>query len=149
MFLIPFRGWISGRIGALVVMGAAALIYTLLIYPMFSVLVHAPGFMPLLTVVCVSAVLTAASFGPLPALLCSLFPPEVRTTAVSIGYNFAAAIFGGLAPFIGTWLVRVTGDLIAPTYYAILCGTISVVAILLYAFNRKQIRFREVGPSHV
>jgi MHS family proline/betaine transporter-like MFS transporter len=149
MFLIPFWGWISDRIGALVVMGAAALIYTLLIYPMFSVLVHAPGLMPLLTVVCVSAVLTAASFGPLPALLCSLFPPEVRTTAISIGYNFAAAIFGGLAPFISTWLVRVTGDLVAPTYYAILCGTISVVAIPLYAFSLKQIRFREVGPSHV
>jgi MHS family proline/betaine transporter-like MFS transporter len=127
LVLIPFWGWLSDHVGRLPIMGGAALIYTLVIYPLFGALVHAPSAAALFTALGVSAVLVSASFGPLPALISSFFPPEVRTTAVSIGYNFAAAIFGGLAPFISTWLVGATGDLIAPTYYAIGCGVITVV----------------------
>ena len=48
--------------------------------------------------------------GPGPALLCELFPLAVRTTGLSIGYNLVTAIFGGFAPFIGTWLARETGQ---------------------------------------
>jgi MHS family proline/betaine transporter-like MFS transporter len=132
LVLIPFWGWLSDYVGRLPIMAGAALVYTLVIYPLFGALVHAPSEAALFTAVCVSAVLVSASFGPLPALISSFFPAEVRTTAVSIGYNFAAAIFGGLAPFISTWLVGATGDLIAPTYYAIGCGVITVVTAAVF-----------------
>jgi MHS family proline/betaine transporter-like MFS transporter len=147
LVLIPFWGWLSDYVGRLPIMGGAALVYTLVIYPLFGALVHAPGAAVLFTIVCVSAVLVSASFGPLPALISSFFPPEVRTTAVSIGYNFAAAIFGGLAPFVSTWLVGATGDLIAPTYYAMGCGVITVVtaAAFVLAGGLRHAAIAEAG----
>jgi hypothetical protein len=43
-----------------------------------------------------------------------IFPTRVRYTALSIGYNIAVAIFGGFAPFIATFLARVTDNSHAP-----------------------------------
>ena len=138
LVLIPCWGWVSDRAGTLRVMGYAAAIYTVLIYPLFVALVDAPGVGTLLLVLCISAILVSASFGPLPALLSSLFPPEVRTTAVSIGYNVAAAVFGGLAPFVSTWLIGATRDLLAPTWYAMACGAISTASIAVFAIAGRQ-----------
>jgi MFS transporter, MHS family, proline/betaine transporter len=138
VILIPCWGWLSDRVGGLIIIGGAALAYTLLIYPLFGMLIHSPSVASLAAVVGISAVLVSASFGPLPALISAFFPIEIRTTAISIGYNFAAAIFGGFAPFIGTWLVRATGNLIAPTYYAIGCGIISTLAALIVALFMKR-----------
>jgi MFS transporter, MHS family, proline/betaine transporter len=55
--------------------------------------------------------------GPLPAILREMFPTNVRFTALSISYGFAVMIFGGFAPFIGAFLVNVTGNPISPTCY--------------------------------
>lgn len=157
--LIPFWGWLSDRIGGLTIIGGAALLYTLCMLPLMSMLGREPSLIVLSTVLCLSAVLVSASFGPLPALISSFFSVEVRTTAVSIGYNLAAAFFGGLAPFTSTWLVNVTGQLVAPAYYGILCGVTSTVACAICYLTRQASRkmrpvtyrnpsqlFRPTGP---
>ena len=135
VILIPCWGWLSDRIGGLRIIGGAALLYTLSIYPLFGWLVSAPGTGTLAAVVAVSAVLVSASFGPLPALISEFFPVEVRATAVSVGYNFAAAIFGGFAPFISTWLVGATGSLMAPTFYAMACGALSFATAVVVGMH--------------
>jgi MHS family proline/betaine transporter-like MFS transporter len=61
-------------------------------------------------------------------MLAEQFPTNVRYTALSISYGFAVAIFGGFAPLICTWLVSVTGDAVAPAYYLIGAGVLSLVA---------------------
>lgn len=43
------------------------------------------------------------------ALLTELFPPELRYSGVSLGYNIAGALSGFL-PFIATWLTSLTGE---------------------------------------
>jgi MHS family proline/betaine transporter-like MFS transporter len=144
VILIPFWGWLSDRVGGLVIIGGAALAYALLVHPLFGLLIHAPGPATLAVAVGVSAILVSASFGPLPALISAFFPIEIRTTAISIGYNFAAAIFGGFAPFISTWLVQRTGSLIAPTYYAIGCGLVSASAALVVALSMKSASAKKV-----
>jgi hypothetical protein len=58
--------------------------------------------------------------GACPAFYAEIFPTRVRYTALSIGYNIAVAIFGGFAPFIATFLVRVTGNSHAPAVYVLL-----------------------------
>jgi MHS family proline/betaine transporter-like MFS transporter len=54
----------------------------------------------------------------------------VRYTALSIGYNIAVAIFGGFAPFIATWLIKVTGSSLSPAYYLIAAAIITFVVVL-------------------
>ena len=55
--------------------------------------------------------------GACPAFYAEIFPTRVRYTALSIGYNTAVAIFGGFAPFIATYLIKLTGYPLAPTFY--------------------------------
>jgi MHS family proline/betaine transporter-like MFS transporter len=40
------------------------------------------------------------------------------------------AIFGGFAPFIAQWLIRVTGNNLAPAYYLIAAAVITFVVTL-------------------
>ena len=45
--------------------------------------------------------------GVISTILSEMFPTNVRYTALSVSYGFAVAIFGGFAPYISTFLVRV------------------------------------------
>ncbi|WP_413738441.1 MFS transporter [Sodalis sp. RH21] len=136
--LIPVWGWVSDKVGRVQVIGGAALLYLILIYPLFVLLSQHPSAFTLGLLVISCAILVSASFGPLPALISEFFPAHIRTTAISIGYNFAAALFGGCAPLISTWLISRTGNLISPTYYAIFCALISTItAAVLFNQSRK------------
>ncbi|MFI5012337.1 MAG: MFS transporter [Hyphomicrobiales bacterium] len=127
--LTPIMGHLSDSIGRKPMLMFTALGFLLLSYPMFAWLVAAPGFLVLLVVQLVAGFLMAVFSGPGPAMLCELFPTNLRSTALSIGYNLATAIFGGFAPFIATYLVHLTGSPIAPVYYVVVTATVSVVTI--------------------
>ncbi|SDR27847.1 MFS transporter, MHS family, proline/betaine transporter [Rhizobiales bacterium GAS191] len=127
--LTPFMGALSDRIGRKPLLLTAAGGFLVLSYPLFLWLVTAPSFAVLLIVQLVAGILMAIFSGPGPAMLCELFPTHLRTTSLSIGYNLAAAIFGGFAPAIATFLVRETGQPIAPVYYVLFAACISLIAI--------------------
>jgi MHS family proline/betaine transporter-like MFS transporter len=63
-----------------------------------------------------------------------MFPPRVRSTGLSIGYNLAVPIFGGFAPFFVAWLD--TGDHLAPAYYMMACA-VPTVAVLVWLRDAK------------
>jgi MHS family proline/betaine transporter-like MFS transporter len=106
---------------------AAAMV--VLFYPMFAWLAASPTLQTLLIVQGVFGVLMAAYMGPLGALMSELFPPQMRTTGLSVSYAFGVAIFGGFAPFISTWLIHMTGSSLAPAFYLILSGIVSLIAV--------------------
>ncbi|MBF8189965.1 MFS transporter [Nonomuraea sp. K274] len=116
--LLPIGGRLSDRFGRkpMLVIGAAAV-----------AVVSVPAFL----------LVTSGSFGSaaigqllLAAALCTygggsytffveLLPAATRVTGAAISYNLAFALFGGTAPFVGTWLVDVTGTPVSPGYYLV------------------------------
>ena len=68
-------------------------------------------------------------FGPLPALLTTLFPSDVRATGVSVAYNVGVTVMGGIAPLVLTWLIGLTGSLNAPSVYYMVVAVISLVGL--------------------
>ena len=64
------------------------------------------------------------------AVLCDMFPTQIRYTAFSVGYNAAVMIFGGFAPVTATFLIKGTGEPIAPMYYVMACAFVSLLIIL-------------------
>lgn len=67
-----------------------------LAWPLFLIIVNSPSVLSLTLVIAVLGVIMAFYFGPLPALMTSLFPSEVRTSGLSVSYNVGVTLLGGV-----------------------------------------------------
>jgi len=129
--LTPVAGALSDKVGRKPLLLVPAIGYGVLAYPLFSYLVGSPNGTSLMIVQVIACVLLACLAGPLCAVLSEFFPTKVRFTALSIGYGLSVTIFGGFAPFIGTWLIGQTGTSVAPAYFVIFAAIISTITIVL------------------
>lgn len=129
LVLCPLMGMLSDRVGRKRMLSVVALAILALAYPLFHWLNVSPTTATLLQVQIVLGILLAAFTGPAPAVLAEQFPTEVRSTGLSLAYNFAVTIFGGFAPLIVTWLIESTQNKLAPAYYVIAAAAVSLVAL--------------------
>ena len=74
------------------------------------------------------ALLYAAGFTGISAVMTEILPTCVRCSASSIGYNVSMAAFGGTAPLIATYLITRTSDDFAPAYYLMAAALVSLIA---------------------
>lgn len=125
----PFVGAWADRIGPARIMTVTASLTAVLCYPLFFVLVSHPTVAVLMGVQVVLGLLATAYFAPMPALMSAIFPVQVRTTGLSLGYNIAVTIFGGFAPFILTWLIDSTGSRLSPSYYLFAIALMALVSL--------------------
>jgi len=127
--IVPVTGALSDRFGRLPI-AAAAIGATLISAPqLFGWLVAVPTIGWLLFVQAIVSAFVAAYAGPIPAVICELFPISVRVTAVSTSYSLAVAIFGGSAPLVIASLIHVTGSSLIPGYYLMFAAALSLVAL--------------------
>jgi MHS family proline/betaine transporter-like MFS transporter len=124
-------GALSDRIGRRAVLIPAMIIYAALFYLLLQRLAADPTTTKLWQLQA-AAVFLGALAGPGPAFMTEIFPVGVRSTGASLMYNLAVMLFGGLAPFINTWLVQSTGDKAAPVYYIFFAAAIGLAGLSLY-----------------
>lgn len=91
---------------------------------------------------CLIMGLYAAVYSVLPVItslaVVELFPARVRSSASALSYNICFVLFGGTAPYLGTWLVG-RGYPLAPGYYlAGLCVVAAVVAAVGIGNRRRD-----------
>ena len=91
---------------------------------------HPAGFWGLLVVQATAQTVLTLYTGVISTILSEMFPTNVRYTALSVSYGFAVAIFGGFAPYIATFLVHVTGNPLAPSFYVMAAALASGIAVL-------------------
>jgi len=134
-------GWLSDRFGRKPVMiGGMAFLAASLI-PGFILLNASPTVMTLLSVSFALSLVNAV--GPAAAVigLTEALPPRVRSGSLSLIYALAVAVFGGTAQFVITWLLKVSGDPLAPAYYAtaiVLVGLAAMTTMPETAPRRRQ-----------
>ena len=75
------------------------------------------------------ALLVASYFSVLPALVCSLFPIEVRYSGTATAMNLAIAIFGGAGPFIMALVIGQLHTPFWPTLYLMVGCAISLFSL--------------------
>lgn len=71
-------------------------------------------------------------YAPIAALLVELFPPQIRTTAISLPYNLGNGWIGGLLPATSFALVVHSGDIYFGLWYPVLFSALSFVVCLLF-----------------
>ncbi len=125
-FLTPAAGWLADRVGVkstLYVSGITLGLFT----PLMLFLVDRSSIFELLVVLAIFAVLNAP-FMAVAALPCALqFPPDVRGTGFSLGFNIAAVFFGGLCPIAADLIVHITGSLAAAGLLATVTAGLSIL----------------------
>jgi MFS family permease len=69
-------------------------------------------------------------YGPLGAWLPGLFPARVRYTGVSVAFNLAGVLGGGLTPFVAVWLAARPGGLLWVGLYLAGAAALSLLALI-------------------
>jgi len=135
---LPATAALSDRVGRRKIMIPAIVVYLVLLHILMRHLLAAPSNPALWSM---QALVLVAIFinGPSCVLALEVFPVGVRSTGASIVYNFAVAIFGGLAPLVSGWLIEITGDKMAPIYYVTACMLLTVFGLAILPARAKDL----------
>jgi MHS family alpha-ketoglutarate permease-like MFS transporter len=128
---VPCFAWLSDRIGRRPFLIGSAACFLVFTYPLLSMLVGSPGFGTFLFVAVVGAIFLSINNGVIGTIFAELFPTRVRTSGIGIPYALCAAIFGGTAPGLATWLHGLGGPLYISLYVMAICAIAIVTHLAL------------------
>ena len=123
-------GALADRWGLRPVVIAPRIVLMIVLFPVMKFLVANPSGATLVLAIAILSLLHAASVGVVVALTPLIFPPGIRSTGLALTYALGVAIFGGTATYVVTWLVGVTGDPLASTYYVMAANAVLLLAAL-------------------
>lgn len=135
---IPFFAWLSDRIGRRPVYVAGAVLTGVQAFALFPMIGTKSTPIIILTFVLSLTILRSATVAPLGAMLAELFPTQSRYTGVSLAYQMAAVIGGGLGPLLAATFVAPGGP--GPVGVATLIAgfcLLSVVCVFAIGETRK------------
>lgn len=121
---IPFWGKVTDRVGRRPVLIGVCVSNLILAYPLFLIMGNSPGAAMFSQIIL--GQIEAAYLGVILATFCELFPARVRASGFGLGYNFAAIVAGGSAPYIATWLIASTNQPNAPAWILVVTAIISL-----------------------
>ena len=95
--------------------------------------------------VLIQVILVTMVYGPIAAFLVEIFPTRIRYTSMSLPYHIGNGVFGGLTPFIASYLYEnsknaslPSGDPFAGLWYPIIVAAISFIIGMIFLPNRKK-----------
>lgn len=138
---IPLVGYLSDKIGRKPIIFLAALLFSLLTYPLYR-LIFSPNFILNTIAFVVFSILAAGVAGTIPVILAEMFPTHVRYSGVGIAYNIGFALFAGLTPIIATYLLYQLHFKEAPSLNLI----VSAVIALIVCFKIKETSGKTLKP---
>ncbi|CAM5786284.1 MFS transporter [Castellaniella caeni] len=143
MAVVPIAGALSDRIGRKPVLAMPCVALVVLSYPLFQLMQMPDAWAQNLSTILLGVIL-AMILGVHAVICAELFPTRTRQTGLSIAYQVTAAIFTGTVPYVLTWFIARTGDIMYPAYYLIVMGVVGVVVTLTLKETRGSSLLHEV-----
>lgn len=129
--MMPLAGLFSDRIGRKRVLVTGAFLSAAIAVPAYM-LASSGSAVGAVAGQSILAISFSIFFGPFGVAFIELFPVKNRFSGAGLGYNIAYVIFGGTAPYVSTWLVGSTDNLLAPAYYLVaVAGVVGLIALTL------------------
>lgn len=123
-------GALSDRIGRKKMYMIGGILVMLYILPYFWLLNQKSVPLLILAVVVGFGVIWSMYGAVLGTLFAESYSADVRYTGVSLGYQIGAALVGGPAPLIGTWLLsQYNGSYVPVGIFIIACGVVSLISV--------------------
>jgi len=123
-------GALSDRIGRKKMYMIGGVLVMLYILPYFWLLNQKSLPLLIVAVVLGFGVIWSMYGAVLGTLFAESYSADVRYTGVSLGYQIGAALVGGPAPLIGTWLLHeYNGSYVPVGLFIMVCGVISLISV--------------------
>ncbi|SOE98314.1 Major Facilitator Superfamily protein [Burkholderia sp. OK233] len=127
---VPFMGWLADRVGSRVVYLGGTVLMAVFAGPYFMLLDAGQKWSITLATVFSVGVIWAPIVATLGTIMARIFSIEIRFTGITLGSQIGAALAGGTAPLIATWLLRQSGgSWLSVAVYIAICAGISFVAV--------------------
>jgi MFS transporter, MHS family, citrate/tricarballylate:H+ symporter len=110
-------GALSDRFGRKPVMIVPYVLLLVCIFPAFQLIERLRSLAALVGATAVLAILLDLSVCPMVTWLTESLPASIRSGGVAMVYALAIATFGGTTQYAVTWLIKVTGNPLAPAWY--------------------------------
>jgi MFS transporter, MHS family, alpha-ketoglutarate permease len=133
LFWLPFCGWLSDRIGRkaiTILFGIGVMLST---FPISKLLTSEPW--TLFVAQTIGLCIWGLSSAVFPALVSEQLPTHARARGVGLVTSLSAAVFGGTAPYLNTWLSSIGLSWVYMAYMVAL-GLMSCVGALLIRETR-------------
>lgn len=128
--LIPVMGMLSDKIGRKKVYTGGVLLMMAYAFPYFWILEQQSFTALLLATVLGLGIIWAPTTAVLGTMFSEIFKSNVRYTGITLGYQIGAALAGGTAPLLATFLLKTfEGSYVPIAVYIILTGIISLAAV--------------------
>ena len=99
-----------------------------------------PHALLLIALVWVQVLFVTMVYGPIAAFLVELFPTRIRYSSMSLPYHIGNGVFGGMVPFIGTWMVAHTGDKLSGLWYPMAIAFITLIVGLVFIREKRDVK---------
>ena len=122
-------GWLSDRFGRRPIMIVPWLFLAVAVFPCFWMLERLRTAAALYSACAVLACISTLSSATIIVAITESLPRRVRSGGLAIIYALSISVFGGSAQFFIAWLIRATGNPLAPAWY-MFCGVVIGIVVL-------------------